>query len=568
MLLLRCGPSYNAHSHKDAGAFTLFADGREFLPDSGCFTYTGIKEQHPKDPDRAYFESTAAHNTMTLNSANAHTPSLENGPYKKLKGYDDCGVILWVRDTPTRHAQLVIQNHLTYRNPDMSHRRAVFTAGPDTFVVVDEALGPASGAVDVHFHLGMGMVEIGADSLSAFTTFPASRANLLIQGISQPSLTMSARKSFVSYVMGKKEKRPAVSFNLHKPAGVTKRFITVLVVYRGGLAPKVSVETVSAPGATNYSLAVTVGGATYGIHSEYEPSRMKMSPTAAEFKAAREPEYAEFYQNFVQTSRGDQNLTVQRVCKIADGHRSSPPPGAECLPPLRLDRIEPDKRLSPIISKKNGFVYCDIPKCGVSRWRRLSRRAEGIAEWADNNAHSPTKNNLTYLSSLPYDGALQAINDPRMYTFIIVRSPYTRLLSGWLDKKDFPQFKLPQTFDGFVRWVQDKDAAQLNEHFKPMSDFCGIKDGMRFDLIARVEEMHEWGPTLISRLGLTNHTATGWKGGFFRSAEPSNEELAHNHRSEEKVKKFYTPELMQIIDRKYHEDFVNFGYEKGKLAYE
>jgi heparan-sulfate lyase len=69
MLLMRCGPSYNAHSHKDSGTFSLFADGRILLPDSGCFTYTGIKEVVPVDSDRQYFQGTAAHNTLTLNGA-------------------------------------------------------------------------------------------------------------------------------------------------------------------------------------------------------------------------------------------------------------------------------------------------------------------------------------------------------------------------------------------------------------------------------------------------------------------------------------------------------------------
>ena len=567
MLLLRCGPSYNAHSHKDAGSFTLFADGREFLPDSGCYTYTGIKEMHPKDSDRAYFQSTAAHNTLTLNNENAHIPSLENGPFKQLKGYDDCGVISWIPDSPRRHAQLVIENHLTYREPNMTHRRAVFTAGRDAFVVVDEAIGEAAGSVNTHFHLAPTMIEMGLDRLSVYTKFPASSANLLIKGIEQPGLSMGVKKTFVSYSMGQKVKRPALSFQLDKPAGTTKRFITVLALYRGGHPPHVSVQTEASPGSSNYSMAVTIGASTYEVNSAFEPRQMKMSPPAQEFKNKREPQYIKFYQNFVRWQRDDAQLNAQRTCKIPNGLRSSPPPGVECEPPLQLDRIEPDARFSPIVSFKHKYVYCDIPKCGVSRWRRLSRRVEGIPEWADDKAHSPQLNGLAYLSGFSKDVALQTINDPKMYTFIIVRSPYTRLLSGWLDKKDFPRFKLPQTFDAFVHWLQNQTVSKLNEHFKPMTSFCGIGDGMKFDLIARVEEMHEWGPKLVSRLGLTKFTMSGWKGGFFRSSDSTKEELAHNHRSEEKVNKYYTPRLMEVVDTIFHDDFVNFGYEKGKLVY-
>lgn len=52
--------SLAAHGHADALSFTLSLGGRELLVDPGTFTY------RPDNPWRAYFRSTAAHNTLRI----------------------------------------------------------------------------------------------------------------------------------------------------------------------------------------------------------------------------------------------------------------------------------------------------------------------------------------------------------------------------------------------------------------------------------------------------------------------------------------------------------------------
>jgi hypothetical protein len=81
MMSLRCGPSYNAHSHKDTASFELMSRQRMLLSDSGCYTYTGIKETVPKDERRRYYQGTLSHNTLTLDRRDAHITSLKSGPY-------------------------------------------------------------------------------------------------------------------------------------------------------------------------------------------------------------------------------------------------------------------------------------------------------------------------------------------------------------------------------------------------------------------------------------------------------------------------------------------------------
>jgi heparan-sulfate lyase len=566
MAIVRCGPSYNAHSHKDAGTFTVFAGGRVLLPDSGCYTYNGIKDAVPTDNDRIYFQGSVAHNVLTLEDEDAHIVSLNNGPYRDLKGYDDCGVIRWQPSHDFGHKTLVIENHNTYQNPAaMSHRRALIaTTDNDTFVVVDEALGAAGGNVRVRFHLFPTRTDLGSDRISMWSQ-AEDGPNLLIQGIRvHPDLTLTPEKTRLSMAMGKSEKRPAAMFAVNKMPHETVQFITVLKVFYGHTAPTVTMAVKSKPGDTRVSLQLEMNGKTFPIQYSFDPRRTQMSPPPAEFELKTQPEYIPFYNNFMPVAEVGDPFVPERTCTRLRPHREGQPALATCEPHTFITKIEMNKRYSPVIVENGRYIYCGIPKCGVSRWRRLARRVEGNPNWYDNKAHSPTGNGLKYLADFTEQGADSYINNASIYSFIIVRSPYSRLLSGWLDKKDFPSFNyVPNDFGKFIEWLENQpDANKLNEHFRPMTSFCGILDGMKFDFVAKMEEVDSWGPTLVKKLGINKFVNSGWGGGFFRS---SGDNIAHNHHTEKRLLEFYTPERMRVVEQVYASDFATFGYPIGHL---
>ncbi len=69
--LISCGPDGGWHSQPDNGTFELFAGGRNLMPDSGCYIYSGDPE------NRAWFRQTKVHQTITLNGENtAYDPEL------------------------------------------------------------------------------------------------------------------------------------------------------------------------------------------------------------------------------------------------------------------------------------------------------------------------------------------------------------------------------------------------------------------------------------------------------------------------------------------------------------
>jgi hypothetical protein len=371
----------------------------------------------------------------------AHLPSLTKGPFRTLKGYDDCGIMLWNPANAKNQTVLVVENHKTYRSPDLSHRRAVLTLANDRgYVVVDEAIGDATGTVATHFHLLPGEVAFGeggaGPAMAAWTTTP-DKTNVLVSGGIQPLLKFKPHKTRMSDQMGKSETRPAVSYELQKNGPSAVRFVTLLVLFDGVEPPTASVAwdlDLNNLGGNVVSLEVTIDGDKEHFKYEVDPARMQMSPPPAEFWLFREPDYIPFYNNFMPTQHVGVLEFPERSCV-----RNAPLDSnvkATCEPPTTLQKyqvLEPnhkDMRQSLVVSTKGRYLYCGIPKCGVSRWRRLSRRIAGVPEWGDKDAHSPVKNGLTYLNYFPSDQAHALINNASMYSFIIVRSPYVRLLSG------------------------------------------------------------------------------------------------------------------------------------------
>ena len=563
--LLRCGPSYNAHSHKDAGSFELSAGGRLLLQDSGCYTYTGIKEQFPADPDRKYFQSTAAHNTLTLDMKDAHVPSLINGPYKSLKGYDDCGLLRWSPDD-AGNANVVVENRHTYRNPDLSHRRSmVYFDRLKAFVVVDEAIGAATGDVAVHFHfaIGSGLAKGPLSATSAFST----GTNIVVAaqaGASSAGIKMHVGRSQASSRMGTKKARPVVSFSCLKKTAAPVRVVTVLAPFateaEGAAAAGLKATVVQPAGANSTTIQVTTADGTEHVYAyEINPDNLQMTPTSAEFENLAEDLYEPYYANFRRAHR----LERETGAEDRRPHRCRGP-GCDKRAVVAGDEEHiVNKRAALVVSETRKFLYCGIPKCGVSRWRRLIRRIEGVESWADKMAHIPEANGLKYLFSYSPAEATRLANDPEMTIMMIVRNPYARLLSGWLDKRDFPQFNLPQNFEDFVRYVSNTSDTKLNEHFKPMASFCGVREGMLFTDILKLEEVDVWGPEIVRRLNLTDAVKSGWKGGFF----PSTVDVPlHNHNAAKRLREFYTQDLMRAIATRYKDDFATFNYDPAKLT--
>lgn len=206
-LILKCGPDGGGHSQPDNGTFELSAGGRNLMPDAGSYIYSG-------DPEgRAWFRQTKIHQTLTLNGENSkYAPKL----------------LLW---KPGKTTDILVVENQSYEN--LKHRRSVFFVDKKYFIVVDEAIGTATGDVDVHFQLapGAGDAVFNRESFSVHSNF-SEGWNVLVKTLPQQGLELSEEEGQVSFLYTKKEPRPAFRYRINKATeGAHVRFVTLVAPY-------------------------------------------------------------------------------------------------------------------------------------------------------------------------------------------------------------------------------------------------------------------------------------------------------------------------------------------------
>lgn len=236
-----------AHCQNDNGTISLYRNGRHFLPDAGVYTYGGSAED---DAQRAEFRKTKMHNTLTYKGANSVNNNKET-----------CGVF-------NKSAQTDVYDMVHISNQSYSalrHERHVYRIKDGFFVVVDQALGSATGSVELNWHLCPGTMDYirQSDSYEARTTFgdgnDMSFRTFCFNGTSLTTdYNVTTGTSWHSNVPGTKYERPCYTVSSNK-SGDPVRFITVIYPFANASAvPKISAVFNSVSLAT-----VTVGDDEY-----------------------------------------------------------------------------------------------------------------------------------------------------------------------------------------------------------------------------------------------------------------------------------------------------------------
>ena len=238
MALHNSPPGLSVHDQPDNGTFELYAGGRWLMTDSGSYAYP----ETPLAGERDWFRRTASHQTLTLDEANsASAPRFD----------------LWKDD-----GQQIV---LTFENdsyPQLTHRRTVFFVDRKYFVLVDEAIGTARGALDLHFQFAPGPFEKDAPRHSAHTAFPKG-ANVLVWEPPAAPVELHEEKGQTSTTLNEKVPRPAIAYRpLHAAPAV---FLTVIVPYDGTAAPEVDAHFVKPfkAGQDRLEVALRIGQQTW-----------------------------------------------------------------------------------------------------------------------------------------------------------------------------------------------------------------------------------------------------------------------------------------------------------------
>lgn len=150
-------------------------------------------------------------------------------------------------------------------------------------------------------------------------------------------------------------------------------------------------------------------------------------------------------------------------------------------------------------------------------------------------------------------GGTEVDNFDSLFKFTVVRNPYTRVLSAFLDKIE--RFRERDnhntTFAEFLQRLRD-DHRYLygNAHWVPQSDLMLIPVE-RFDLVGRVESLDRDLAQITGRIRPgTSDTITSTT-----SAGPP------PTRASEKLRRYYDdPALIELVRAIYRDDFSAFGY--------
>jgi heparan-sulfate lyase len=203
----------SSHDQPDNGTFELYAYGRWLMPDTGFYTYGHDAE------GRAWHRQTRVHQTLTLDGQD----SVDDGRHLLWHSGDTADV-------------LVVENG-SYEG--LVHRRSVWFVDHSFFVLLDEAIGDASGQLDLHFQFAPGEVAFDAANGRAHTLF--DDANVLVAS-GEGTHRLVEEEGWFAWAYGHRVPRKACRFEL--TADAPTNTVSCVVPYRGTDVPDVSFTAV------------------------------------------------------------------------------------------------------------------------------------------------------------------------------------------------------------------------------------------------------------------------------------------------------------------------------------
>jgi hypothetical protein len=168
-------------------------------------------------------------------------------------------------------------------------------------------------------------------------------------------------------------------------------------------------------------------------------------------------------------------------------------------------------------SERFEFYACFIPKCASSSWQELLYQmhlnATEMQEWRSIKS-------VERIKSYPADGIMHrshltgptadelraeaVLSDPRFFKFTVVRHPWNRLVSGYLNKyvivckKDracFQRLYLPElntqihepmSLTELLLTLEHLPLHHINKHYRPSVEICNVRHGP-YDFVADME---------------------------------------------------------------------------------
>ncbi|UCE19487.1 MAG: alginate lyase family protein [Gemmatimonadota bacterium] len=200
-LLFDCGSNEPWHAHYDMLNLVVTAYGQDLLKDPGRFTYNEGKE-------RDYFKSTAAHNTIVIDEQNQ--PRRYTPPEAQWHSLSKFDYVVGVQNS----------------HPQVTHRRSVFFAKPDYWIVVDRLLGRGKHRYDQYWHLSDKILgDVSMEPEGKYIAAPNFHLYSLL-----PDVNMSFEEGWLSYNYRHRVSAPVIRCSTRGEPPIT--WATVLYPFR------------------------------------------------------------------------------------------------------------------------------------------------------------------------------------------------------------------------------------------------------------------------------------------------------------------------------------------------
>jgi hypothetical protein len=216
------------------------------------------------------------------------------------------------------------------------------------------------------------------------------------------------------------------------------------------------------------------------------------------------------------------------------------------------------------ISLRHKYVYVAVGKAANStvKYHLFNLEYRGT-RFTPRSVHDRQSAPLLSPYQLPHDLLQHIFTSPEYYKFTIVRNPYTRLLSCYLDriqrKAGLAYRQLIRnmnksvgddvTFEEFIVFVCAQPPYEQNLHWRlQTAEIC--HDTIAYDLIGKQETFSESMSTVWASICPDEPTPS-----FIDSNKSPSRTSAH-----QRILDFYTPDLLNLVRTAYADDFKTFCY--------
>ena len=216
---------------------------------------------------------------------------------------------------------------------------------------------------------------------------------------------------------------------------------------------------------------------------------------------------------------------------------------------MRTKGMEINANLRTAVDRQRGFIYFRIPKAANSTVMVNLLQEEFVGP------SKVAKRAFARVSSLSKEEVLKLTD--RFFLFTVVRNPYSRVASAYLDKivrgkrsaKVRAKLSLPEgagiSFTDFCRYLQSGGVDE-DPHWYRQIDLipCGY-DKLHF--IGHLESLNSDLAYILREIGS-------------RPAEDGKSWEPHRTGAGSQLEKLYTQECIDVVSSVYEEDFTALGY--------